>query len=65
MKLNLDLSEMMGSEVLVYFTFVGEKTIGKFSSRLQRSKAGQKVLFSVNADKAHLFDIDTGKTITN
>ena len=60
----LDLSEMMGSEVLVYFTFVGEKTIGKFSPD-SKVKAGQNVLFSVNAEKAHLFDIDTGETITN
>lgn len=61
---DLEISEMMGSEVLAYFVFAGSKVIGKFGPDT-KVKAGQKILFSVNADKAHLFDIETGLTITN
>lgn len=63
-KTTLDNSEMMGSEVLVYFNFAGTDSIGKFSPDT-KARAGSSVIFSINSARAHIFDIETGNTITN
>ena len=63
-KTKLDNSEMMGSEVLVYFEFAGSDFIGKFDPDT-KVKPGDDVMFGVNTAKVHLFDIETGNTITN
>ena len=63
-KTDLQLSEMMGSEVLVYFDFAGSKTIGKFRPDT-KVKAEQEILFSIDSSKAHLFDLETKKVIIN
>ncbi len=61
---DLQLSEMMGSEVLVHFNFAGSKVIGKFSPNT-KVKAGQSVNFTIDASKIHLFDLETEKVIIN
>jgi len=60
----LEISEMMGSEILVYFNFAKSKFIGKFHPDT-KVKAGQNIMFSIDASKAHLFDPKTEKVITN
>lgn len=60
----VDISEMMGSEVLVYFDFAGSKMISRFST-LTNAKSGSTILFSINADKVHLFDYETENIIVN
>ena len=60
----LQLSEMMGSEVLVYFDFEGCKMIGKFKPNTQ-VKAGCDLIFGIDSSKVHLFDPETEKTIIN
>ncbi|MGE5496188.1 MAG: ABC transporter ATP-binding protein [Burkholderiales bacterium] len=60
----VDISEMMGAELYVYFEFAGSKMIARFpaSSGL---KSGSPVYFALNAQKAHIFDAETGNVITN
>lgn len=60
----LEISEMMGSEVLAYFNFAGSKTIGKFNPDT-KVRAGKSVMFSMDVSKIHIFDIETEKTIIN
>jgi multiple sugar transport system ATP-binding protein len=60
----LQLAEMMGSEVLVYFDFSGCKAIGKFKPDT-KVKAGSKIKFTMDATKIHLFDPETERTIVN
>jgi multiple sugar transport system ATP-binding protein len=59
-----DLTEMMGSEVLVYFDFAGSKVIAKFNADT-KAKAGQEVIFSIDSSKVHIFDPETEKAIIN
>ncbi len=61
---NLELAEMMGSEVLVYFNFAESKVIGKFSADT-KAKSGKRVLFSFDTSNAHLFDPETEQVISN
>ena len=60
----VDISEMMGSEVLVYFDFAGSKMISRFSTTTD-AKSGSNILFSINANKVHLFDYETDNIIVN
>ena len=55
---------MMGSEILGYFDFAGAKTIAKFDPS-SNIKTGRKVLFEIDAEKIHLFDVDSELVITN
>lgn len=63
-KTTLDLSEMMGSEVLAYFSFADCKMIGKFKPDTKVS-SGQNILFCIDASKVHLFDPETERAITS
>lgn len=63
-KTDLELSEMMGSEVIVYFNFAGYKIIGKFPP-YTKVKTGQQFMFKINANKVHLFDPETEEVIVN
>ncbi len=63
-RVTLENSEMMGSEILVYFNFAGTDVIGKFSPDTP-VKPGSETIFSINTAKAHIFDIETGNVITN
>lgn len=60
----LDLSEMMGSEMLVHFYFAGIKSIGKVEPNTQM-RPGKEFTFQFDADKVHIFDSYSGDTIVN
>lgn len=60
----MDLSEMMGAEMLVHFCFDNTKTIAKFEPNTM-VRPGKEFLFKFDADKVHLFNADTGATIVN
>lgn len=57
----LDLAEMLGSEMLMHFTFAGSKTIARFPADCDTSS--EMVRFKVDAQKAYIFDGDTGNVI--
>ncbi|MDR1619213.1 MAG: sn-glycerol-3-phosphate ABC transporter ATP-binding protein UgpC [Clostridiales bacterium] len=61
---SIDISEMMGSQTLVYFDFAGSKAVA-WIRVASDAKIGKDIYFSINAEKIHLFDASTGKTITN
>ena len=63
-KTTLDISEMMGSEILAYFNFAGSKMIGKFKPDTT-SSAGQEILFRIDASHVHIFDPESEQVITN
>jgi len=63
-RVTVENSEMMGSEILVYFNFAGADVIGKFHPDTP-VKPGSETLFSINTAKAHVFDIESGEIITN
>jgi multiple sugar transport system ATP-binding protein len=58
-----DVVEMMGDELNVHFEFNECRMIGKFPVTAD-TKAGGMVCFKIDASKIHLFDIDTGQSIT-
>lgn len=60
----VDISETMGSEILVYFNFLGEKMVAKFSAS-SNAKTGDTIHFELDADKVHIFDYQTKKIITS
>jgi multiple sugar transport system ATP-binding protein len=57
----LDLAEMLGSEMLMHFTFAGSKTIARFPADCDTSN--EMMRFKVDAQKAYVFDGDTGNVI--
>ena len=54
----VEISELMGAETLVYFKIKGETVISKINS-MDQFDAGQKIQFGVNFDKVHFFDKET------
>ncbi|WP_052124139.1 ABC transporter ATP-binding protein [Ureibacillus manganicus] len=54
----VELSELMGAETLVYFKIQNETIISKINS-MDQFEAGQKVQFGINFDQIHFFDRDT------
>jgi multiple sugar transport system ATP-binding protein len=63
-KITIDITEMMGSEVLAYFDFAGSRMVGKFKPDT-KAAAGREILVGFDASKVHLFDPETEKVITN
>ncbi len=61
---DIEIAEMMGSEILGYFDFAGAKTIAKFDPSSD-IKTGSKISFKIDAEKVHLFDADNEVVITN
>lgn len=59
---HVDLSELMGSEVYVYFTVGGRRLIARISSRLD-IRAGDTVRIAPELDHVHVFDKETEKAI--
>ena len=62
MNIHVDLDEMMGSEIFLYFTYEGQKMISRIPSRYP-AESGQDVTLAIDRDKVHLFDIETEKRI--
>ncbi len=61
-KVTVDLTEMMGAELYVYFKFAGEKMIARIPSRMNVD-AGKKIQLAMDTNKLHIFDNDSGKSI--
>jgi len=62
LKADIDLAEMMGAELYVYFDFAGERMIARVPSRMNvESSRTLDVAFDLN--KAHFFDAETTKRI--
>jgi multiple sugar transport system ATP-binding protein len=56
----LDIAEMLGSEMLMHFTFAGNRTVARFPAGCTAAEA---VRFRIDAQKVHPFDGDTGNAI--
>ncbi len=59
---NVEMSEMMGAELYVYFTYAGEKMIARVPSRVAVD-TGMKIELAIDLNKIHLFDSDSGKSL--
>ena len=58
----IDLDEMMGSEIYLYFEYEGQKMISRIPSKYA-VKAEETVQLALDLDKIHIFDKDTEKAI--
>lgn len=58
----VDIAELMGSEVYLYFDLEGNKMTGRVSSRCN-AKMGDKVNLALDINKMHIFDKETEKNI--
>jgi len=61
---DVEIAEMMGSEILGYFDFANSKCIAKFDPA-SSVKTGSKTTFKINVEKIHIFNDATGEVITN
>ncbi len=58
----IDLAEMMGSEIYLYYQFGGQKMISRIPSKYD-VKEGDRVCLAPDLEKLHIFDKDTEKAI--
>lgn len=56
--------EMMGAEVFLYFEYEGTNMTARVAPKTT-ARTGDIVKFALDADKIHVFDKETEKTITN
>ncbi len=61
-KASIDLDEMMGSEIYLYFQIDGKKMISRIPSKYA-AKSGDTVTLAVDTDSIHIFDKETEKAI--
>lgn len=61
---DVDLAELMGSEIYLYVTVNGCKMVAKVPPR-SSAKDGDSIKIAIDATKIHLFDKETEKTICN
>lgn len=61
---DIDIAELMGSEIYIHFMLAGEKAIAKAPASFPK-KSGEKVDLGIDTNKIHLFDKETGKVICN
>lgn len=54
----VELSELMGAETLIYFKLNGETVVSKINS-MDHYEPGQKIQLGINFDKIHFFDKET------
>ena len=54
----VEISELMGAETLVYFKIKGETVISKINS-MDQFDTGEKIQLGINFDKIHFFDKET------
>ena len=69
MKVNVDVTELMGAEIYLYLGFEGmedatngSNIIARVSSR-SRAQAGDTITVAIDASRIHIFDKDTEKCI--
>ena len=55
---DIDLIELMGSEMYLHFEFQGHRVVARVSSRVTTRK-GDRVKLSIDMHKAHIFDKET------
>lgn len=60
----IEVYEMLGSEAIVYVDTPGRQMVVKTETS-QKLEAGQNVSLRYQLDKIHVFDSETGNTITN
>ena len=58
----VDLDEMMGSEIYLYFMIDGQKMIARIPSRYG-VKMGDQTKLAIDTDKIHIFDMETEEVI--
>ncbi|TDM12822.1 ABC transporter ATP-binding protein [Macrococcus lamae] len=58
------VSELLGSEIMVYSMFEGQEFISKLDAR-NDFKAGEVIRLAMDMNKAHFFDAETGDRIRN
>ena len=65
-KIDADITgyELLGSEVILYFTVAGSNMCAKVDSRTP-ARLGDHVALAIDPEKVHVFDKDTELTITN
>ena len=56
--------EMLGAEVYLYFDYEGTSMTARVNPRTT-ARTGDTVKFALDAEKIHVFDKETEKTITN
>ena len=61
---NVDVAEVMGSEIYLYFTLCGSNMIARVSPNT-KAGSGDAVQLALDGQKIHLFDKDTGAAILN
>ena len=60
----INVYELLGAEVFLYFELNGAHMTARVNPQT-RVKTGDKVQFAIDTDKIHVFDKETGITITN
>ena len=60
----VDVVELMGAETYLYLTCEGQSMVARVSPRAH-TKPGDQLKIAFDANKIHLFDKETEKTITN
>ena len=61
---NIEVYELLGAEVYLYFTVGGKNFTARVNPRTE-ARTGDTVKFALDVDKIHVFDKDTELTITN
>ncbi len=61
---NVDIAELMGSEIFIYMSVEGNNLIAKVPPR-STYKLGDKITVAIDMNKSHFFDAETEKTICN
>lgn len=63
-EVNVEIAEMMGSEIYLYTECEGSKITVKAPARVQ-ARGGDKVKLAIDLNKMHIFDKETQKVICN
>ena len=64
MEAKIEVYELLGAEVYLYFTVNGSNMTARVNPRTQ-ARTGDTVKFALDVDKIHVFDKETELTITN
>ncbi len=64
MEAKIEVYELLGAEVYLYFTFAGSNMTARVNPRTE-ARTGDLVKFALDVDKIHVFDKETELTITN
>lgn len=62
--IKVQMNELLGSECMIYSEFEGEEIVARVDAHNQ-NKPGDTMTFAFDMNKAHFFDAETGKRITD